>query len=164
MLVALRELPLELRRGVAGFWDPEHAPRRDARDWARLHELGLVRVHVGLETGDAELRAAFGKEASLAALFAGLAPMRGAGLRTSVSRCWRSATVSRRSSTRHREASARAVAEMQLTREDFVYVSPLLCPESERLEEEARELEAALRRATAGKVVPYAAQRFGYYA
>jgi radical SAM superfamily enzyme YgiQ (UPF0313 family) len=163
MLERVRELPLELRRGIAGFWDPEHAPRRELGDWAELHALGVRRVHVGLETGDSELRKSYGKDPDLSKWRDALAVARAGGLVFGISVLALGDEAPERHE-RHRLETARFLGELDLQPDDFVYVSPLLAADGPGVAEEARRLGVELAAASPAKLVPYAAERFGYFA
>lgn len=152
-----------LPRGFAAFWDPDHAPRRSARDWEELSAAGLRRVVVGLETGDGALRAGLGKSSRIDAFLAAVASCKEARVPLGVTvlvgaggqpawECHLCATV--------------AVAErLHLEPNDIIYLSPLAGSMPRRqLEQQAAALTDALRARTPAKVVPYGIERFRYYA
>jgi len=149
-------------RGVAGFWDPDHAPTRTPDDWQALHAAGLTAVYLGLESGLASLRAELGKSADLEALLGAVAAQRSAPLRTGVIVLAGAGGAARAAA--HQEATASAVARMKLGPDDFVFVSPLreALPEGE-LALAAQALREAIAARSAARVAPYAMDAFRYY-
>jgi len=152
-----------LRRGVATFLDPDHAPARDSAAWARLGEVGLRHVVVGLETGHGPLRAQLGKAGELAPLHRAAEELRAAGLSVGV-------TVlvgagGRGAMEAHHAGTCLAIERMGLGPRDLVYLSPLvdsLPPPALRAALDT--LRTRLRSLTAAKVSPYRMDLFHYYA
>ena len=60
----LRDLPDDEARfeGIDGWIDDLGAPRVDGGGWSRLRALGLVRVNLGVESGDPRLRSLYGRD------------------------------------------------------------------------------------------------------
>ncbi|RME21821.1 MAG: radical SAM protein, partial [Deltaproteobacteria bacterium] len=109
------------RRGLAAFWDPEHAPLHPVSDLAQLADRGLRRVVIGLETGDPALRAAASKAGDLHRLRSAIHHARQAGLQLGL-------TVlvglgGPEAVSAHQAATARLLAELPLTHADLVYLS-----------------------------------------
>jgi len=147
------------RRGLAAFWDPEHAPTHSVADLEALAERGLRRVVIGLETGDPTLRAAAGKAGDLCRLRLALDHARAAGVQVGL-------TVlvglgGTQAVATHETATARLLGELPLTAADLVYLSPIAgsMPPS-ALADTRDRLLAALRPTTSARVVPYRLLRY----
>ncbi|MEW6746745.1 MAG: hypothetical protein AB1486_28725, partial [Planctomycetota bacterium] len=154
--------PLE-PRGIAAFWDPDHAPPRTHADWEALHRSGLRRVYVGLETGEPRVRAALGKSPDIGRLVeavrtlvgnpigAGLIVLAGAG--------------GEQAAEPHRTATADVLTAIGLRPADTVFVSPLeRSRPPDRLRDETRRLGRLLAARLPCKIVPYRLDMFRYYA
>lgn len=150
-------------RGVAAFLDPDHAPRRTAADFAALADRGLTLAVIGLETGAGRLREALGKAASLDRVVDAVEALAGGGV-------GRGLTVlvgpgGAAAAAEHEEATLAAVASLPLARGDRIYLSPLAdSMPAEALALAATRLRAELKAVTSAQVVPYAMERFRYYA
>ncbi|MBK8481785.1 MAG: hypothetical protein IPL40_11490 [Proteobacteria bacterium] len=152
----------ERRRGVAAFWDPDHAPARNPSDWQALHGAGLRAVYLGLETGLAPLRAALGKSPDLDGLLSAVAAQRRAPLRTGV--IVLAGAGGATSVTAHAEATATMIARMDLGARDLVFVSPLRdALPADQLVQAAHALRQAIAARSAAQVAPYAMDAFRYY-
>lgn len=149
-------------RGVAAFWDPDHAPARTAREWEELHQAGLRAVYLGLESGLAPLRGELGKSADLERLLDAVATQRNAPLRTGVIVLAGVGGAAR--ATAHLEATTNAIARMQLGARDLVFISPLrdALPQQE-LVSATLALRQSIAAHTAARVAPYALDAFRYY-
>lgn len=150
-------------RGVAAFLDPHHAPTRDAAAWARLGEAGLVRVIVGLESGEPELRARLGKPGPLPVVAETVAAAR-AG-RVGVGLTVLTGAVRPEEVAAHVDATVAFIAARALSAADLVYVSPLDdAPDPAAAAREARAMTARLRAATDARVAPYRVDLYRYFA
>jgi radical SAM superfamily enzyme YgiQ (UPF0313 family) len=152
----------EFPAGIAAFWDPDHAPRRDEARWLELDQRGLRAVYVGMETGLSELRGALGKTPLIDALIGALRAVRQTAIRLGVIVLCGIGGPQRL--VAHREATAAAIERLELRPSDLVFVSPLRgALDPVRLAEEERLLRQAIRQRTVARVVPYAMDAFRYY-
>jgi len=149
--------------GLAAFWDPDSSPSRETADWARLHEVGLTRVYVGLETGLPHLRRALGKSDELGKFVERVRRARQAG--PSVGLTVLAGPGGCRSAVAHRAATVEALRAMDLCPRDIVYVSPLAgsMPVA-ALKDEMGALTEAIGAALVAKVAPYRLDGFRYFA
>ncbi len=162
-MAAARDVLGDFPRGMAAFWDPDHAPRRTPAQWEALVDAGLRRAYVGLETGLSTLRAQVGKSGDLTRLGGRLreAAAAGVGIGVIVLAGLGGADVAEA----HRRATTGLVAALGLDARDVVYVSGLEGPVSgAALDAEVAALHDDLMAATSAKVAPYAMQAFRYYA
>jgi radical SAM superfamily enzyme YgiQ (UPF0313 family) len=151
------------RRGVASFLDADRGELRDASAWAALREAGLVEATIGLETGEADLRAEVGKGRDLDALRARVAALKQGGLAVSLTVLVGLGGLDRRET--HRAATLALLRDLPLERRDFVYLSPLrgaLAPEY--LAAETVAWRRAVGEATGARVGDYRIERFAWLA
>ena len=151
------------RRGVGAFLDPDHAPARGAAEYAELAAAGLAQATLGLETGLPALRAELGKHPELAGMEAACRGLGAAGVRRAITILVGAGGAPRRRA--HREATAAAVARLDLGPGDLVYLSPLqgaLAPDA--MEAEVEALRRAVAAATPAKPTPYRVDLYRYYA
>jgi len=114
-------------RGIGGFVDVYTGERKSAGDWAELHEAGLERVYVGLETGDDELLDWLNKPGGAAEAAVLVRTLKRAGL--SVAPILMVGVGGRRFAERHPARTLRLAAGLPLDRGDIVYLSPFREPE-----------------------------------
>ncbi len=146
-------------RGIAAFFDPDHAPQHSAQAYREFAAHSLELAVIGLESGLLPLRKSLGKSGDLRAMRRAVAALKGAGVR-----CGLTVLVGAGGAAmahRHREETARVLHDMELGPEDRVYLSPLLGPD---LAGEVQALQATVDAATRARVVPYAMDRFRYFA
>ena len=155
-------------RGVGAFWDPDHAPRRSIGEWQTLGAAGLSHAYVGLETGSSDLRRGVKKSGDVSSLtqtlqsflrsstadhplHLGLMVLVGIGGPESVKL--------------HREETTALLSQLELSKKDIVYLSPLKGSlPTEQLDAETARLKELARTATAARVSSYAMDAFRYYA
>lgn len=107
---------------VLGFLDLFTGLKRSAAWWARLHALGLRRVYLGLETGHAPLLALLGKPGHPKEALPLVRALKAAGLRLGVILMVGAGGLAYAEA--HRRDSLALLAELPLTLEDVVYLSP----------------------------------------
>lgn len=151
--------------GLYSFLDAFHRPR-PVHEWRALQQAGLRRVYVGLESGDATRLQVLGKPLDPECAVSQVHDLHAAGLPVAV--ILLTGLGRPDAEARHREASARVLARMDLGVGDQVYLSPLVHPTGSELEAELppeaermpavtafTEMRTALRRAV-GRGVPIA--------
>jgi hypothetical protein len=148
------------RRGVAAFWDPDHAPCRGSNAWRVLREAGLVRVYVGLESGHAPLRARWGKSPDLNRLRGRVEQAVAAGVAMGVMVL---DDVGFGGEAHHDDTVAE-LTRWPLGPGDRVFVSPLLMDSGPTRPTARSPLAVALRASLSAQVASYNAARFEDYA
>lgn len=157
-----RELTGPLRRGVAAFFDPDHAPSRSTRAWSALRRAGLTRVYAGLETGVPWLRRELGKSERLERFTGELRKARAAGVRVGV--IVLVGPGGSKETLPHRRMTADAISRMGLGPQDLVYLSPLRgSMPAEQLRTQQDLLRRQIREHTAARVSSYGMDGFRYY-
>jgi radical SAM superfamily enzyme YgiQ (UPF0313 family) len=144
--------------GISSFQDVFVGPDRTASEYAQLRELGLRRVYIGMESGDAGLLKWLRKPASAESITNTVKALKEAGIAVGVIVLL--GAGGRQFAEAHVRESVRVLNELPLSRGDYIYFSPLeVHPEAAyaleeandqivRLsEEELREQEADLKRA-----------------
>lgn len=111
--------------GVYSFVDAFHRPR-PVDEWRSLREAGLRRVYIGLESGDAVQLRQLGKPLEPERAVRMVADLHAAGL--PVALIVLTGIGRPDAEARHREATARVLAAMDLRVGDQVYLSPLIHP------------------------------------
>jgi radical SAM superfamily enzyme YgiQ (UPF0313 family) len=106
------------------FVDVFTGERHDRDHWARLRELGLERVYVGLESGLDRMLAFLNKPGSRAAAVQFVTDLKAAGI--AVGLILMVGVGGREMMIEHREASLAALRAMPLDRADLVYLSPFV--------------------------------------
>jgi hypothetical protein len=107
-------------QGIHTFLD-DFARIRLGRDgWRRFAERGLNRVSLGIESGDPEVRALYGKQWEDDDLRTAVADVKGAGLGVSVLSLVGAGGVERADD--HRERTADLIQSLDLARGDFVFL------------------------------------------
>ena len=106
--------------GVHAFLDDFRGPRFGREVWRRFAERGLNRVSLGVESGDPEVRAIYGKGWEDAELRATVADLKAAGLGVSVLTLVGAGGVER--ADEHLERTARLIESLDLARGDFVFL------------------------------------------
>lgn len=107
---------------VHGFVDVFSGERRTSAEWSELRELGLERVHVGLETGSDELLAWLNKPGSAEESFGFVSTLKEAGLKVAL--IFMVGAGGRRFAEQHREATIALAERLPLQKGDIVYLSP----------------------------------------
>ena len=107
---------------VHGFVDVFSGERRTASEWSELRELGLERVHVGLETGSDELLTWLNKPGSAEESFGFVSTLKEAGLKVAL--IFMVGAGGRRFAEQHREATIALAERLPLESRDIVYLSP----------------------------------------
>lgn len=150
------------KRGIAAFLDPDHAPDRRVQDYRELAELGLSHVTIGLETGSAALRNQMGKAGNLKAVTKAIEILKKADIQVALTVLVGPGGAG--AAVKHREETARAVAELPLDKKDLIYLSPLedSMPAS-RLELETDRLQNHLRSVSIARISPYRMHLFRYF-
>ena len=162
------------KRGIASFFDPEHAPTRELKQWQELAALGLRQIVIGLETGLPELRKTWGKSKQLNPIKHAIELAKQAGITVGLTVLVE--TGNQDLERAHREATTQFIAQLDLMRSDQVYLSPLqltttpgtdLSPGTTDTTEKAHlsnELKNLFREATKAKVIHYGMDKFYYFA
>jgi radical SAM superfamily enzyme YgiQ (UPF0313 family) len=109
-------------RDLNGFVDVFSGERKEMSDWVELRELGLERVHVGVETGHDPLLRWLSKPGGGEAAADFVTMLKRAGLRVAV--IVMVGVGGRRFADEHARASVALVARMPLEKRDIVYLSP----------------------------------------
>ena len=107
---------------VHGFVDVFSGERRTAAEWSELRELGLERVHVGLETGCDELLSWLNKPGSAEESFGFVSTLKEAGLKVAL--IFMVGAGGRDFAEQHREATVALTERLPLQKRDIVYLSP----------------------------------------
>jgi hypothetical protein len=106
--------------GVHLFFDNFEFPRPDRAGWTELSALGLVRTSLGVESGDANVRAMYAKSWANDDLRAAVADIKSAGLGISVLTIVGAGGAARAGS--HIEQTARLIDSLALEPGDFVFL------------------------------------------
>lgn len=151
------------RRGVAAFFDPDHAPRRTASDFEALRQAGLMQVVIGLETGLPGLRKAIGKSDRLDALRHTVGTIKQGGIRVCLTVLLGVGGSS--FADDHRQATIDWLSQAPLDAADLVYLSPLRVELShEAARQEISRFRQELKTRIPAKTLPYHMDGFFYYA
>ncbi len=123
-LFPIMETAAELFPGlpVHGFVDVFSGERRTAAEWSELRELGLERVHVGLETGSDALLAWLNKPGSAEESFGFVSTLKEAGLKVAL--IFMVGAGGRQFAAAHRETTVALAERLPLQKGDIVYLSP----------------------------------------
>jgi hypothetical protein len=105
---------------VHAFLDDFRAPPYGREQWTRFAERGLSRVSLGVESGDPELRAMYGKGWENEDLGATVAGLKSAGLGVSVLTLVGAGGNER--VAEHSEQTTRLIESLELARGDFVFL------------------------------------------
>ena len=106
--------------GVHVFLDDFASPRPDRAGWRELAARGLVRISVGVESGDPDVRRTYHKNWTEADLRATISDSKSSGLGVSVLTLVGAGGVERAES--HIERTARLVESLELGAGDFVFL------------------------------------------
>jgi hypothetical protein len=116
-----RDVAEDLRfDGVHAFLDDFAGRRYTEEEWRRLSERGLVRISLGVESGDPDVRTAFNKEWNDDELRSTVAALKAAGLGTSVMTLVGAGGAER--AGQHVERTARLIESLDLRAGDFVFL------------------------------------------
>lgn len=149
-------------RGIATFYEPEHAPDRRVKDYRRLFEAGLSCVTLGLETKHAPLRKFWGKDAKLKRFVDAVYGLKEAGFQ-----CALTVLVGMEPgefSAEHRTDTVALLRTLPLEERDIVYLSPdVLKSRSEAVKSAVETFRMELRQPLRAKVSLYDFNRFRYF-
>jgi hypothetical protein len=109
--------------GVSSFMDAFTHGNRSASDFAELQQAGLRRVYIGLESGDNELLRWLKKPATAEAAMRCVRQLKEAGLIVGVIVLL--GAGGEEFAEAHVRETGRVLNEMPLTRQDYIYFSPL---------------------------------------
>lgn len=163
--------------GLYAFLDDLAPPRPDRDGFARLRDWHLRRVDLGVESGDPEVRALYGKTWADADLRETVADLKAAGIAASVVLLVGAGGAE--NADRHALASSRLIESLPLDRGDLVYLldalegggeagrdllrhhglTPLVGEAVARAAGDLRERLAAVAKGRGFKVVPYSLQK-----
>jgi radical SAM superfamily enzyme YgiQ (UPF0313 family) len=122
--------------GLYSFLDIFGAKRKQQADYRELHDYGLRRIYIGLETGDRELFAMLNKPGSPQGCIEAVHTIKAAGIAVGV--IILAGVGGDRYAEQHLNASIDVINAMDLDAGDVVYVSPLIvsadAPYSQQLE------------------------------
>ncbi len=121
---------------VHGFVDVFGGERRSVAEWSELRELGLTRVHVGLETGCDELLSWLNKPGSAEDSSRFVSTLKEAGLKVAL--IFMVGAGGRKFARDHLEATVALAKRLPLQKGDIVYLSPFQ-PEAGSAYNEAAE-------------------------
>jgi hypothetical protein len=159
-------------QGVHTFLDDFAGLACGPDDWRRYAERGLIRISLGVESGDPAVRALHGKGWDDEDLRSVVADIKSAGLGVSVLTLVGAGGVERADA--HRERTAALIESLDLDRGDFVFLldeneirDPAVTPEgltvlgrSDWAEQQRRSKEAlALLKSLGIKVLPYTLEK-----
>jgi hypothetical protein len=151
------------RRGFAAFYDPDRGSVRTREAWDRLVHAGLADATIGLETGDADLRAACGKGPDLGRVGAIVADMKAAGLSVALTVLVGLGGPPHVAS--HRDRTSAFLRSLPLDARDVVYLSPWTEADPALVDDASVSAwRATLARATPAGVRPYLVERFAWLA
>ena len=162
MLTTLQQRMGTLKRGIASFFDPEHAPNRSAADWQELAALGLTQVVLGLETANPTLRATLGKTSDLTLIDDSLHAISQTDIRVGLTLLLGAGPAS--SADSQLEQASTYLASLPLDSTDLIYLSPLDDSRWPTPHSHFAPWRKALRSATPAQLVHYSMDRFHYYA
>ncbi len=109
---------------VHGFVDLLGGEKRSVAEWAELKRLGLIRVHIGLETGSDDLLGWLNKPGSAVESLGFVATLKKAGLQVAL--IFMVGAGGDLYRDRHREETVGLVAGLPLSEGDIIYLSPFL--------------------------------------
>ena len=162
VLDAIEKTLPNTKRGVAAFLDPNHSPKRGAREYAALKKRGLAQVTIGLETGYPQLRKKLGKSKDLASLKETINALKKAGIQVALTVLVGAGGADYIDI--HKSKTIRFIQNLNLTPEDIIYLSPLrgaLSPSS--LRSETAAFKDSLKYITNSRISPYNMDRFYYF-
>jgi len=162
MLEHLHERFESRPRGLASFYDPEHAPGRNLADWQQLEELGLTQVVLGLETADPDLRQSLGKSPDLSLIDENLDLLGQTGIRVGLTLLLGAGPAA--SADAQLATVCDYLSRLPLDAEDLVYLSPLDDSTWPLAQTCFAPWRKALRASTPAQLVHYSMDRFHYYA
>ncbi len=151
-----------LRRGVAAFLDPDHSPMRSIADYRELAGLGLSQATIGLETGFPELRSVLGKNGDLGQVKESIQTLKNAGIQIALTILI--GAGGEKYLNEHKEMTIQFIHDMELTKRDLIYLSPLAGSLSAaKMEEEMSSFKWFLKQQTNARILPYHMERFFYF-
>ena len=162
MLETLRTRIGPRRRGIASFFDPEHAPSRSAADWQQLATLGLTQVVLGLETADPGLRAALGKTPDLSLIDDSIQTIRQTPIRIGLTLLLGAGDAA--SADSQLDQACNFLTSLPLRSADLIYLSPLDDSSWPDAHSHFAPWRRTLGTATTAQLVHYSMDRFHYYA
>jgi len=109
---------------IHGFVDLLGGERRPVKEWAELKQLGLARVHIGLETGSDSLLGWLNKPGSASESLEFVSTLNKAGLQVAL--IFLVGAGGERYRERHREETVALASRLPLSKGDLVYLSPFL--------------------------------------
>jgi hypothetical protein len=113
--------------GLYSFLDIFGAERKSLANYQALHNYGMRRIYIGLETGDPELFAMLNKPGSPQACVEAVRLIKQAGIAVGV--IILAGAGGDRYAEQHLDASIDVINAMELDAGDMVYVSPLIAPD-----------------------------------
>ncbi len=165
MLSVLEKIKLcfgSRKRGIASFYDPEHAPKRNENQWRQLAALDLRHVVIGLETAYTPLREYLGKSGHLQTMQASVDLAKAAGINIGITVLIGMEDVGDEEA--HFEHTRDFIGQLALQSRDIIYLSPWTLSKKTGLQAQLAGWKTALRSVTAAKVVEYGLERFFYFA
>lgn len=152
-----------LKRGVATFFDPYHAPERTVSDYAELEALGLRQATIGLESGLPELRGLWGKSPELNPFKDAVKQLKEANIQVALT-----VLTSFDKGDLHREhtnATIDVLRDLPLSPTDIIYLSPYFPARMSEHESLAqlKSFKKGLKEVINAKVVSYHVDRFHYF-
>ena len=160
-LARLREVFGAPRRGVAAFFDPDHAPVRPTDAWRALARAGLVDLTLGLETAVPSVRRRLGKCPDLVRFADAVARVKGAGVRLALTVLIGPGPAG--DEAEHRSRTCAWIGAQPLDVDDLVYLSPLKGDERRLPVPDALAAwRSALTAETAARVALYDIDRFAW--
>ncbi len=127
--------------GVSTFLDAFTGPHRTPQEFEELHNLGLRRVYLGLETGDDNLLKWLCKPATSASIAQCVTSLKEVGLVVGVIALL--GAGGHDFAEAHVRETARLINELPLGRNDFIYFSPLVIYPNGRYAEQTKALKVA---------------------
>lgn len=106
--------------GIYAFWDDFAGPGMSPDSWRGLHDRGLIRVSLGVESGDSAIRAGFGKHWSDDELRAVVTVIKSAGIGVSVLTLVGAGGIERAEA--HEAETARLIRSLGLGSGDLVFL------------------------------------------
>ena len=156
------ELFPNLRRGVAAFLDPDHSPVRSIADYRELAGLGLSQATIGLETGYPGLRSVLGKNGDLSQVKESIQTLKNAGIQIALTILI--GAGGEKYLNEHKEKTIQFIHDMELSKRDLIYLSPLAGSLSAaKMEEEISSFKWFLKQQTKARILPYHMERFFYF-
>jgi radical SAM superfamily enzyme YgiQ (UPF0313 family) len=152
-----------LKRGVATFFDPYHAPRRNSADFKVLKDLGLRQVTIGLESGLPELRGLWGKSPQLNSFSEAVRQLKKAGIQVAITIL--TGFDAGAFHQKHVEATSEIVRSLPLEKSDIIYLSPYFPARLTEREStiQLQSFKKVLKNESNAKVVSYHVDRFHYF-